>query len=98
MANDKINIEELEKQCMEAEKKFKDLHDKLTIAKKEEEESKKVKLAKEKQARYEEVVAVYEHFEQLRSAYVNDYGYFTFETTNKKGDSHSWFWESVGLA
>jgi hypothetical protein len=93
----KFNIEELEKQYLEAEKNCKALHEQLTQARKEEEEAKKAKLEAEKQSRYDEIIAAYKHFERLRSEYVDDYGYFTFETTNKNKDSHSWFWNSISL-
>jgi biopolymer transport protein ExbD len=92
-----FNIEELEKQCAEAERNFKELQDRLTLAQKEIEENKKAKLAAEKQARYDEIVAVYKHFEQLRSAYVDDYGYFTFESNNENGGTFDWVWKSLGL-
>lgn len=96
MVTKKVNIEELEQQRLEAEKNFKTLHEKLVQAKKEEEEAKKAKLAAEKEARYKEVINAYENFEELRMKYVNDYGQFTFEHKGK-GDSHSWFWNSIGL-
>lgn len=94
----KINIEELEKQCLEAEKNFKTLHDQLTKAKEEEQKNKLAKLAAEKDARYKEVMDAYENFEELRSKYVNDYGSFTFTTTGRNSsDIHSWFWNSIGV-
>ena len=74
----KLNIEELEKACLEAEKNFKTLHDKLTKARKDEEESKLAKLAAEKETRYKEVIDAYDNFEELRSKFVEDYGSFTF--------------------
>ena len=76
----KLTIEELEKQCLEAEQNFKTLHEQLTKARKDEEETKQAKLKAEKDARYKEVVDAYDKFEKLRSKYVNDYGQFTFET------------------
>lgn len=76
MATKKFNIEELKQQCLEAEKNFKLLREQLESAKKEEEESKQAKLAAEKQKRYDEVVEAYERFSKLKSAYVDDYGYF----------------------
>lgn len=93
----KLTMEELEKQCLEAEKNFKKLKEQLDQAKKEKEENKKKKLEAEKQTRYDEIVAVYKHFEQLRSAYVDDYGYFTFESENENGDTFDWVWKSLGL-
>jgi uncharacterized coiled-coil protein SlyX len=91
------NIEELEKQYADAEKNFNELRDRLTLARKEIEENKKAKLAAEKQSRYDEIVAVYKYFEQLRSAYVDDYGYFTFESNNENGETFNWVWKSLGL-
>lgn len=93
----KINIEELEKQCLEAEENFKSLYEQLTQAKKEEEEARLAKLKAEKQARYDEIITVYKHFEKLRSEYVEDYGFFTFESKTNNGGSHSWFWNSIGV-
>lgn len=78
----KFNIEELEKQCLEAEKNFKTLRDQLTKAKETEKEAKAAKLKAEKDTRYKEVVNAYENFEELRNKYVDDYGSFTFKTTN----------------
>lgn len=93
----KLDIKELEKQYLEAEKNYKDLYEQFTKAKKEEEETKKAKLEAKKQERYNEVVTAYKHFEKLRSEYVDDYGYFAFESKNKNGDSQSWFWNSIGV-
>ena len=93
----KLNIEELEKQCLEAEKNFKTLHEQLTQAKEEEAKAKKAKLKAEKDARYKEVIDAYEIFEELRTKYVKDYGRFTIHIKNQDGDSHSWYWNSVGL-
>lgn len=93
----KLTIEELEKQCLEAEKNFKTLHEQLTQAKKEEEEAKKAKLEAERESRYNAVLDAYKRFEKLRTEYVDDYGYFTFESKGKNGDTHSWYWKSRGL-
>jgi molecular chaperone GrpE (heat shock protein) len=78
----KLTIEELEKQCREAEKIFKALHDQLKEAKKKEEEERLAKLAAEKDSRYKEVVDAYDNFEELRNKYVDDYGSFTFEKSH----------------
>ena len=90
----KLDIKELEKQYLEAEKQFKILKERLEEAKKEEEEAKKVKLEAERQSRYDAIIDAYERFEKLRSDYVDDYGYFTFATTNKVSD---WVLASLGL-
>ena len=88
-----FTIEELEKQCLEAEKAFKTLHEKLIQARKEEEETKKAKLRAEKDARYKEVIHAYENFEELRSKFVDDYGYFTFETETKISNLWDFFFK-----
>lgn len=93
----KPTITELEKQYLEAEKNFKKLKEQFDQAKKEEEEAKKARLEAQRQDRYDEIITVYKHFEKLRSEYVNDYGYFTFKSENKNGDSHSWFWNTIGM-
>ena len=76
MATKKINIEELEQQCLEAEKNFKLLREQFEAAKKEEEEARQAKLEAEKQQRYNDVIDAYRKFTELKDAYVNDYGYF----------------------
>lgn len=93
----KVKLKELEQQCLEAEKVFKALQEQLEQAKKEEEEAKKAKLEAEKQQRYDEIVEAFKKFEKLRDKYVDDYGYFIFETTNKKDGSYSWFWNAIGM-
>ena len=93
----KINIEELEKQCLEAEKAFQALQEQLSQAKKKVERAKLEKLAAEKDSRYKEVISAYEAFDKLRSKYVNDYGCFAFKSENSTNDSHSWFWNAIGL-
>jgi DNA-binding SARP family transcriptional activator len=75
-----LTIEELRKQCFEAEKNFKKLNELLIQAEKEEKAAKQAKLAAEKEVRYKEVIDAYENFEELRSKFVDDYGQFTFET------------------
>ena len=82
----KINIEELEKQCLEAEQNFKTLHEQLTRARKDEEETRQAKLKAEKDARYKEVIDAYDKFEKLRSKYVDDYGSFTFKRMSSMPD------------
>jgi hypothetical protein len=91
----KMNIEELEKQCLQAEEAFKTLHEQLVKARKEEEEAKQEKLRAEKENRYKEVIGAYENFEELRGKYVNDYGSFSF--TNSNSDGYSWFFNSIGV-
>lgn len=97
MMEKKLTIEELEMQYLDAEKKCKALHEQLSQAKKAEEEAKKARLASEKDERYKEVVGAYENFEELRSKFVDDYGFFTFQSTNGFDDRHSWFWRTIGV-
>ena len=81
----------------ELEAKYKALGEELEARKKAEAEERNAKLREERYSRYKEVIHAYENFEELRSKYVEDYGYFTFESKSDKGDSHSWFWNSIGL-
>jgi biopolymer transport protein ExbD len=86
----KLTIEELRA-------KYKALGEELEAREKAETEERNAKLKAERDARYKEVVHAYENFEELRSKFVEDYGYFTFETENKKNGTHSWYWNSIGL-
>ena len=86
----KLTIEELEA-------KYKAIGEELEARKKAEAEERNAKLRAEKDARYNEVIDAYKHFEKLRSDYVEDYGYFTFETNSTSNDSHSWFWNAIGV-
>ena len=93
----KVKLKELEQQCLEAEKAFKALQEQLEQAKKEEEEAKKAKLEAEKQQRYDEIVEAFKQFERLKSEYISDYGYISFATSSDDNNSHSWFWNTIGL-
>ncbi len=86
----KLTIKELEAQ-------YKAIGEELEARKKAEAEEKNAKLRAERDARYKEVIHAYENFEELRTKFVDDYGYFTFETSNKRDGSHSWFWNTIGL-
>ena len=81
MAKKEYTIEELRAQ-------WEALGAELEAREKAEAEAKKAKLKAEKEARYKEVIHAYENFEELRSKYVEDYGYFTFETESKLSDWH----------
>ena len=81
----------------ELEAKYKALGEDLEARKKAEAEERNAKLKAEKDARYKEVIHAYENFEELRSKFVDDYGYFTFEKTSKNCGSHDWFWKTIGL-
>ena len=67
-----FTIEELEAEYLA-------LGEELRQRKQAEKEEREAKLKAEKDARYEEVIDAYENFEKLRSKFVDDYGYFTFE-------------------
>jgi hypothetical protein len=97
MATKKTNIEELRRQCSDAEKLFKDLQTQLSQAEREEEEAKQLKLAAEKEARYKEVIDAYENYEELRNNYVNDYGCFTFSTKKENGEECQWLLRHFGI-
>ena len=55
------------------------------------------KLAEEKEERYEEVIKAYKKYEKLKNEYVDDYGYFTFETKDKKNGAYTWCLKSRNL-
>lgn len=61
---------------------LKKLYQEIDAELKRREQEEKNKLRAEKDARYKEVVDSYENFEELRTKYVEDYGSFTFKTTN----------------
>jgi hypothetical protein len=84
----KTNIQELEKQCLEAEENFKALNNLLTKAKKEEEEAKKAELERQKDKRLKEIKDVEKHLNELYKSYIEDYGYLKIET---KTDDYDWF-------
>lgn len=89
MAKKEYTIEELRAQ-------WEALGAELEAREKTEAEERKAKLIAEKEARYKEVIHAYENFEELREKYVDDYGYFTFETKNKNGDVFDLFWKHCG--
>jgi biopolymer transport protein ExbD len=93
MAVKKLNVEELEKQCLEAKRTFETLHEQLIKVRKEEEEAKRAKLKAEKDVRYKEIIDAYENFEELRDKYVDDYGSFTFKTGNGVGSVWRWVFD-----
>ena len=78
----KLTIKELEAQ-------YKALGEELEARKKAEAEERNAKLRAERDERYKEVIHAYENFEELRSKFVDDYGYFTFETTGKTHNTTS---------
>lgn len=72
-----MNIEELKKQCLEAEKNYKTIHEQLIKAEKEEEDKKKAELALEKEARKKEIEEAEKHYHSLIVAYIKDYGSYS---------------------
>lgn len=78
--SNKFTIDELEKQCKEAEKRFKHLQVQLERQKKEEEDQKVAELAANKPARKKEVDEACENFLALRRAYMKDYGSYDYTT------------------
>lgn len=62
-----------------------------------EEEKRKAELAEMQKARKEEVDLAYRDYLELRSAYLKDYGHYTYSfITNDKHDSDAWedFWRN----
>lgn len=78
--SNKFTIDELEKQCKEAEKKFKLLQAQLERQKKEEEKQRAAELAANKSTRKKEVDDACENFLELRKAYMRDYGSYNYTT------------------
>ena len=72
--DNKINIEDLKKQYLEAEKQFKILSEQLTKAQKEEEEAKKKKLEEKRDARQKEVQDALDNYHKLLREFIRDYG------------------------
>lgn len=72
-----VNIEELKKQCNEAEQNFKTLNEQLNQAIREEEDRKKAELALEKEKRKKEVDDAIKNAKNLLNAYVKDYGSYS---------------------
>lgn len=62
----------------ELETKYKALGEELETRKRAEAEVREAKLRAEKDARYKEIVEAYKKADDLRDAFVEDYGYFTF--------------------
>lgn len=85
-----LTIEELKKQ-------YEDLGRQIEEQEKAEKKAKEEKLKAERQARYNEVVDAYKKFEELRIKYVDDYGYFTFETKSRDRRVSSWILEALDL-
>ena len=62
-----------------------------------EEEKRKNELAEAKNARREEVDAAYRNYLELRSAYLKDYGHYTYSMSyNDEGEVNVWedFWRN----
>lgn len=72
-----INIEELKKQCNEAEQNFKTLNEQLNQAIREEEDRKKAELALEKEKRKKKVDDAIKNAKSLLNAYIKDYGSYS---------------------
>lgn len=70
---EKLTIKELEA-------KYRALGEELEARKRAEAEERRARLKAEQDVRYKEVIDAYENFEELRSKYVDDYGYFTFNS------------------
>ena len=97
MDKKELTIEELEAKYQKIFKEFKNIEEQLTKKKKEEEEKKKAQLAREKEARSQEIEAVAKHYCELVKAYQKDYGCYHYcakNGTHKTEDfdimSHLW--------
>lgn len=74
-------IEELEAQYKLAEEKRNALKEQIEQKKREEEELREAKLAKEKDARKKEIDEAFKEYKTLLKAYIDDYGVYSFTTT-----------------
>ena len=95
MVTKKTNIAELRAQCLEAEKNFKDLQNQLAQAEKEEKELKEAQLALEKNARRKEVDESIAKTKGLLKAFINDYGIYSFTSTDDDTVFSSRFWNLI---
>ena len=78
-----FTIEELQAQ-------YEALGAELEARKKAEAEERNAKFRAEMDERYKEVVDAYDRFEELRSKFVEDYGYFTFTSKKNGCITHIW--------
>jgi hypothetical protein len=88
-------IEELEQQYKLAEEKRNALKHQIEQKKKEEAELREAKLAKEKEARKKEVDESIAHTKKLIKEYVNDYGIYSFTSSNDDEVFNSRFWNWI---
>jgi len=89
MSDKNFNIEELEQQCLEAEKNLKTLHEQLNAAKQEEEKTKQEKLKAEKEARKKELDEAFNRYCKLKQDFLKDYGYYSTSTSESFKDIDS---------
>lgn len=75
METKKLTIEELKAQ-------YEALGKQIQEQERAEKAAREAKLKAEMKDRYNEVIDAYKRFEKLRTAYVDDYGSFTFKTTS----------------
>ena len=68
-----FTIEELEAEYLA-------LGEELRQRKQAEKEEREAKLRAEKDARYKEVIDAYENYKELKNQFIDDYGYFTFNS------------------
>lgn len=86
MSKDNVSIEELERQ-------YNELGDMINKRKKEEETRKQERLAKEKESRRLEIADKQEELRKLIAAFVEDYGYYHYETNvDFNDDEFSYLW------
>lgn len=83
-----FTIEELEKQCEDAKKKYETLNEQLKKAQQEEKEKREAQLALEKETRKAEVDGAFDNYTKLLKAYIKDYGPYKITTTT---DDFDWF-------
>lgn len=87
-----FTIEELEAQYNLVEEKRHALKLQIEQKKKEEKEMREAKLAAEKEARKAEVDACIAHCREVVKEYMNDYGIYSFQSTDNDDIFNSKFW------
>ena len=90
-----FTIEELQKQCYEAQKTFEQLSRLIEEKKRDEEKLREAKLAKEKDARKKEVDESISKCRMLIKEYTNDYGVYSFISSGDDEIFNSRFWNWI---
>ena len=75
-----FTMEELEEKRAKVKKEYEAIEEQITLKKKEERKKKEAELAQTQETRKKEVDEALERYKQLASAYMRDYGTYSFST------------------